>query len=188
MKIAFTGTSSTGKTTLIKELFKNDDFKSYKLNFSTTDARSLLNDMGAKQMDLMTDAQRITFQKLYFQKKKEQEFEKDNFIVDRSFVDVASYWLVRECKNDISFANKNDLLMKSKAFSTEYDIHFYFPYGIIPFEADGYRSENDKQRQEIGVQIHTFLNEWQLKYVSLNTANLSERVKIVMETLQGLKP
>jgi nicotinamide riboside kinase len=187
MKIAFTGTSSTGKTTLINELFKHDDFKSYKLSFSTTDARSLLNDMGAKQMDLMTDAQRITFQKLYFQKKKEQELEKNNFIVDRSFVDVASYWLVRECKNDIALANENDLLLKSKALSMEYDVHFYFPYGVIPFEADGYRSENDNQRKEIGVQIHTFLNKWQLKYVSLDIADLSERVKIVIKTLQGLK-
>lgn len=187
MKIAFTGTSSTGKTTLIKELFKHGDFKSCNLNFSTTDARSLLDNMGAKQMDLMTDTQRMTFQKLYFQKKKEQELEKNNFIVDRSFVDVASYWLVRECKNDISLANKNDLLVESKELSMKYDIHFYFPYGIIPFEADGYRSENDKQRQEIGVQIHTFLNEWNLKYVSLDTDNLSERVKIVIETLQGLK-
>jgi len=187
MKIAFTGTSSTGKTTLIKELFKNDEFESYNLNFSTTDARLLLDNMGAKQMDLMTDTQRMTFQKLYFRKKKEQELEKDNFIVDRSFVDVASYWLVRECKNDISLANENNLLIQSKEFSTRYDIHFYFPYGIIPFEADGYRSENDKQRQEIGIQIYTFLNEWNLKYISLDTENLSERVKIVIETLQGLK-
>jgi len=187
MKIAFTGTSSTGKTTLIRELFKYDEFKSHKLTFSTTDARSLLKDMGAKQMDLMTDAQRMTFQKLYFQKKQEQELNKDNFIVDRSFVDVASYWLIRECKNDISIANKNDLLIKSKAFSMKYDMHFHFPYGIIPFEADGYRSENDKQRKEIGTQIHTFLKEWKLKYISLNMVDLTKRVEIVMEALRDLK-
>ena len=187
MRIAFTGTSSTGKTTLIKELFKHDEFKSYNMNFSTTDARSLLDNMGAKQMDLMTDAQRMTFQKLYFEKKKEQELEKDNFIVDRSFVDVASYWLVRECKNDISLANENNLLLQSKKFSMRYDMHFYFPYGIIPFEADGYRSENDNQRQEIGTQIHTFLNEWNLKHIILDTDNLFDRVKIVLETLRGLK-
>ena len=187
MKIAFTGTSSTGKTTLIKELFKYDDFKSYNLNFSTTDARSLLNNMGAKQMDLMTDSERIAFQKLYFQKKREQELGKDNFIVDRSFVDVASYWLVRECKSNVSLANENDLLIKSKVFSMKYDIHFYFPFGLIPFESDGYRSQNNSQRKKIGVQIHTFLNEWQLKYISLDTKDLTKRVEIVMDTLRDLK-
>lgn len=185
MKIAFTGNSSTGKTTLIKELFKYNDFKSFKLSFFTTDARSLLNAMGAKQMDLMTNTETIAFQKLYFQKKRDDELGKDNFIVDRSFVDVASYWLIRECKNDFSLAK--DLVMKSKVLSMKYDIHFYFPYGIIPFKSDGYRSENEIQRKEIGSQIKIFLDEWNLRYISLDTSDLKKRVEIVMYTLQGLK-
>jgi nicotinamide riboside kinase len=184
MRIAFSGTASTGKTTLIKELFKHKEFNQYNLKFLTTDARSILDSLGFKQMDLMTKEQTRHFQRIYFQKKIEIESNKKNIIVDRSFADVASYWLVRECDNNISIAG--ELIDKACRLSKEYDLHFYFPYGIIPFEDDGYRSRNETQRNQIGEQIKLFLNEWKIKFVQIDTDSLEKRVGIVLEQLSFL--
>lgn len=84
----------------------------------------------------MTREQTIHFQKIYFKRKKLIEVKEENFIVDRSFVDVASYWLVRECDNNLEIAN--ELINEAKILSKSYDLHFYFPYGLISFEDDGY--------------------------------------------------
>ena len=184
MKIAFTGTASTGKTTLIKELYKNNEFNQFKLEFLTTDARSILDSLGFKQMDFMTKFQTKQFQEIYFQKKIKNEIDKDNIIVDRSFVDVASYWLIRECENNVALAGK--LIEDSCKQSKKYDLHFYFPYGIIPFEDDGYRSRNESQRKQIGEQIKKFLDEWGIKYVLLDTDDLDEKVGIVISQLRFL--
>jgi nicotinamide riboside kinase len=184
MRIAFTGTAATGKTTLIKELFNCSEFDQFKLAFLTTDARSILSSLGFKQMDLMTKEQTIFFQKLYFEKKQKTESNAVDFIVDRSFVDVASYWLVRDCNNDISLAK--EIIDDACKFSKKYDLHFYFPHGIIPFEDDGYRSKNEFQRKQIDEQIKLFLEEWGIKYVQLDAFDLNERVKIVINELNQL--
>jgi len=184
MRIAFTGTASTGKTTLIKELFKRAEFKQFELIFLTTDARYILDSLGFKQMDLMTKEQKKYFQQIYLEKKIDLESNRNNIIVDRSFVDVASYWLVRECDNDISLAGK--LVDDASRLTKKYDLHFYFPYGIIPFEDDGYRSRDEEQRKQIGEQIKHFLEEWGIKYVQMNTPILSERVNMVLTQLNSL--
>lgn len=184
MKIAFVGTSSTGKTTLITELFKHKDFKNFKLEFLTTNARGILNSMGFNQMDFMSNEQRKKFQYIYFEKKCQGEKNKSNFITDRSFVDVASYWLVRECNYNLLMAE--ELLTKSETLSKKYDLHFYFPYGIIPFQPDGYRSENENQRKEIGDQMKHFLVDWGIRHVSLDTDILKERVQMVINEIKKI--
>jgi nicotinamide riboside kinase len=183
MKIALTGSTSTGKTTLVRELYKNDEFKRYNLEFLTVDARSILDSLGFKQMDLMTKEQTREFQKICFRTKKEIELGKDNFIVDRSFIDVASYWLVREWDYDMN--NAKNLIDESRILAWQYDLHFYFPYGIIPFEADGYRSNDENQREAIDIQIKKFLIEWNIDFVSLNTIYMADRVNIVIKEMRN---
>jgi nicotinamide riboside kinase len=184
MKIAFTGTSSTGKTTLVKALFDHEDFRRFDLKFLTVDARSILDELGFKQMDLMPKDEVVLFQKLYFERKIKMEFDVEDIIVDRSFVDVASYWLVRDCENQLDRAK--NLVDESYSYSMKYDLHFYFPYGIIPFVDDGYRSKNERQRKTVGDQIKCFLDDWNIKYVQLDTPCLDERVKIVIQELLTL--
>ena len=184
MRIAFTGTASTGKTTLINELFKKKEFLDYQLIFLKTDARSILDSMGFRQMDLMNIEQTQIFELRYFDLKKENETNNSNFITDRSFVDGASYWLNRDCANDLSLANS--FINKSCRLSLQYDLHFYFPYGIIPFEGDGYRSENETLRKNIGDSIKLFLDDWSIKYIPLSTANLNDRVDIVLNELKKI--
>jgi nicotinamide riboside kinase len=184
MKIAFTGTASTGKTTLVNELLKNEEFKRFKLKFVTTDARSILESLGFKQMDLMTKQQRIDFQKFYFEKKKELESNIDNYITDRSFVDVASYWFIRDLNGKQS--PKDKIIEEARIISKSYDLHFYFPYGIIPFDNDGYRSKDEIQRKEIGTQIFKFLKEWGISYIELNESDINKRVQRVIDVLNQL--
>lgn len=185
MRIAFTGTASTGKTTLINEVLKYDEFKMLNLEFVPTDARLILDSMGFKSMDKMSVEQTSIFQKKYFYKKIDLEHNRKSFITDRSFIDIASYWLIRDCNNDFSKASQLIEVARNKSFN--YDIHFYFPYGIIPFEDDGYRSRNEHQREQIGKQIIKFCIDWKINYITLDTPDLQKRVKVVLNTINSLR-
>src|SRR4051812_17933176 len=96
MRIAFTGTSSTGKTTLARELMRVPEFANVVGTFLTEDARALLRELAHKSMDTMSRDELRRFQEEYFQRKAKKEQGAGSFLVDRSFVDVAAYWLVRD--------------------------------------------------------------------------------------------
>ncbi len=185
MKIAFTGTASTGKTTLINELYKIEKFKNLNIEFITADARSILESMGYMQIDEMSASQVKLFQRQYLQKKIYLEENKNDFITDRSYIDIAAYWLVRDCNDD--FEKAKEVLEISKKKVQEYDIHFYFPYGVIPFEDDGYRSRNEEFRKKIGDQIENFCIDWNINFITINTPDIKERIKIVLDYIKKIK-
>lgn len=185
MKVAFTGASSTGKTTLAKALFKDIGIKRVLCEHLSVNARTILNDMGHKSMDKMTKAQLQKFQLLYLDRKLLLEKDKESFLVERSFVDVAAYWIERdsiEAPNNITEL----LLEKYKNQSKKYDLHVYFPFGVIPFEEDGYRSMDIKSHFRIDARILQLLSQWKLQPVlTLNYPELSKRLSTVADWVKS---
>jgi len=184
MKIAFTGASSTGKTTLIKELISDPKFKDFNLVHLPTDARKILNSLGHKSMDLMTAKDTRQFQIHYHREKTNLELRASNFITDRSYVDIASYWQIRD--NNGILASSDEMLQECKNSSNIYDHHFYFPTGIIPFEDDGYRSIDLELNNKIGDQILQNLLGWNLQFSTIEIKNIDDRKKLVLDILKEI--
>jgi len=187
MKIAFTGTSSTGKTTLAVRLIKNPEFTSKVPEFVAVDARALLDELGFRSMDKMTRGQSREFQQLYFRRKIEIESGRESFLTDRSFVDIAAYWVCRDTF-DLSEAEQRLLLDPCRHATKKYDIHFYFPSGLIVFEHDGYRSDDIEFHMRIDRCILRYLVEWQIPYVTIVESDINKRIETVLGVVKDLRP
>src|SRR5687767_1398953 len=183
MKIALTGSSSTGKTTLINYLAKNVTFQSLIKTHVTADARKLLNEMGCQNTDLMSSDDLRKFQIAYVNHKWSLEEFADSYITERSFIDCAAFWLQRDnltCKDDRHLW----LVNLCHEYSKRYDLHFYLPFGLIKFEADGYRSTNLELHKRVDQQILQFLKKWKIKYYTLSMASLEERASVVLKAIR----
>ena len=183
MKIALTGSNSTGKTTLAKQLLEDSFISPLIKKYIPTDARALLDEMGCHNIDIMSQNQLRKFQISYFNKKKKLENGEDNYITDRSFIDIAAYWAQRDAYNT-SKETQNHLIIPCKEEARKYDIHIYLPFGLIKFESDGYRSENIEHHKAIDIQIKSFLEKWNLKYIILETPDIPERIRLVRDAIR----
>lgn len=99
MKLALTGSSSTGKTTLIMSVLSHLLASNSNIIFCAPDARQLLKDLGHSSMDRMSRTEMREFQLLYYLNKTLIEEDRNNFITDRSFVDIAAHWLNRATRH-----------------------------------------------------------------------------------------
>jgi len=183
MKIAFTGSSSTGKTTLAKRLMGVEAFSDRVGDFITEDARSLLCSLGHSSMDNMNREELRAFQQLYFKQKAEHEMNQTRFLVDRSFVDVAAYWLVRDAF-DLPTVDQSEFENICRAIACAYDLHIHFPIGQIPFTSDGYRSEDVDFHRRIAEMIELLLAKWNVNFVSIISADLDSRTQQVLNAVE----
>jgi nicotinamide riboside kinase len=185
MKIALTGASSTGKTTLADSLMKEPGFRQQVDDFLTTNARGLLERMGHKSMDRMRRDELLQFQREYLALKQQMEGERDRYLTDRSFVDVAAYWLRRDAI-ELGPEQREELVEVCRVAAQRYDLHVYCPFGVVEFKPDGYRSEDLRHHREIGEQIASFLSEWGVRFITLDTADHGERVARVLAEIRAL--
>lgn len=176
MKIAFTGTSSTGKTTLANRLMALPSFVEIVGEFVKEDARSLLRSLGHTSMDDMSRSELRTFQELYLEQKSTNERRRNRFLVDRSYADVAAYWLVRD-SFDLPKEKQRSFERRCCELAQGYDLHVYFPFGQIPFRSDGYRSEDLDFHRRIDEKIHELLQEWDLTLIEISSSDLDSRLR-----------
>lgn len=184
MRIALTGTSSTGKTTLAHQLMATSAFTNIIPNLITEDARQLLRSLGHRSMDVMTPAELRQFQQLYLEKKIATEFQRSDYLVDRSYVDVAAYFLVRDSR-EMDTASVQSYVETCRVHALDYDLHFFLPYGRIPFKLDGYRSEDLAFHAAIDRQIQTLLEQWNIYTVRVSALDIGDRVREVLRVLSG---
>lgn len=178
MKIALTGCSSTGKTTLAKRLVDIPPLTGHR--FLPGDARGLLYEMGislqaASQDDLMQ------FQRTYLAQKRRREEGCANYVVDRSYVDVAAYWVAY----GLSTGGEDGFIRTCHSLAVQYDLHCYFPPDLLPFDADGFRGDDRDRRATVDRCIREFLEMWQLRFVSISTDEISTRLAAVESALVG---
>lgn len=183
MKIAIVGSSSVGKTTLAKAIVSAEE--ALNLSYLNADARRLIANLGYKNIDDIPQSQRQLFQLKYLDEKIQLEENMDNYISDRSYVDIAAYWVIRDAIDEPE-SRKETMVERCKILAQHYDLHIFLPFGIIPFEYDGYRSKNIKQDQQISNQILCFLEKWKLDYIIINEIDFSKRLKIAVDKIREL--
>lgn len=185
MRIALTGASSTGKTTLANALVSDSEFQKYATKIIKVDARRIIESYGCRNIDEMTRDQLQDFEINYFAIKKTLEDSEQDYLAERSFIDIAAFWIVRDTW-DLTPQVQNRLLEPCRIENMRYDLTVYLPFGLFPFEYDGYRSELLDFHKAIDKQILNFLNEWKMPFVSLYDIQIRQRVMKVMDTIRSI--
>lgn len=85
----------------------------------------------------MNLSQKRAFQIHYLERKLALESSETDYITDRSFLDVAAYWIEY---NQMNHESRHWFIEKCRKNAARYDAHFYFPVGLLPLEADGFRT------------------------------------------------
>lgn len=176
MKIAFTGASSTGKTTTALSL--NDFFYSQKIKITSVDARKMLTEKGYKNVGEISPEKYILFQEDYLAKKIELEKDLNSFCAERSYIDILAYAIAGSAIDE-NKAKHNNLYHLCKKYTSTYVMHFYFPFGLIPFQKDGYRHNSIENHEKVDYLIKKFLQEWDVPFITLKETDLVKRSHII---------
>jgi len=177
MKVAFTGTSSTGKTTTAVRLAKSGILSKLKLHhLEFPDTRKCLD----KRVDKLSDVEKLAYQQQRFDDKLRCESVCDEYIVERSYVDLLAY------RSLISPYPSIDEINMHIQQARKYSIHFFFPHGVIPYEGDGFRPSNEYS-VDISNRIQEILNSHEINYVTLNDIKIELRCKIVENEIFKIK-
>ena len=171
MRVVLCGSHSTGKTTLLphfpelkiipefaRELFK----KGYPLNQKTTQEG----------------------QTLIFNKSLEALLTEDNFIADRSLIDVYAYTINSEnyIETWTKFYMHNNILRHFH----KYDKVIYVP--IVPevdLAMDGVRDADQEYRKKIDTDIQYYLRNFKVPYYTLQSVSIEDRVAEVKRIIYG---
>lgn len=177
MKIAFTGTSSTGKTTTALRLEHSGILSGLGLRLlRPPDTRRSLK----KTVSALSDTEKLAFQTQRFCEKSSQEDSEDNFLVERSFVDLLAYrYLITPNPSKEEIDQHINLAKK-------YLLHFFFPYGVIPYEADGFRPDKEYSVL-ISTKIQEIMDFYEISYISLIDSSLEARCDIICTEILKFK-
>ncbi len=182
MRIAFTGTSSTGKTTLADRIMSDPQYTSWGGTFITANARGLLMELGYKSADDMTVSQRRELQFKYLERKIEREKSETSYFTDRSVIDIAAYWLEY---NKLPADQYDEFVSRCRSEVARYDIHLYFPAGLIPIEMDGFRSVDMDSHSRVDGHIQSLLVDWGVRYIPLCEVDIELRTKSFFSIING---
>lgn len=181
MRIAFTGACSTGKSTLAESITSDSTLLAKAGIFITADARRILRELGHTNVDAMSIEEKRQFQFAYLERKLLLELGRTHYFTDRSFVDLASYWI--EYLGG-TLSDQDEYIAQCRSAATRYDAHFYFPSALIPLQSDGYRSTDEASRTRTDVIIKEILQAWNIPAVELSILDLDTRRAQVAEVLQ----
>ena len=177
MKIAFTGASSTGKTTTAQELFNSGLLAQLDIEI----IRPLNTRAGlTKKIDDLSHQERIAYQQKRFDEKKILEKNRANFITERSFIDLLAY------RYAIIPTPTQDEIDEHVELANEYTVHFFFPHGLFPYELDGTRPDYSYSLN-ISRKIEEIMHSNHIKYIPLESNSLDKRCEIIANEILNLK-
>jgi len=176
VKIALSGSASTGKTTLANAI-------SEKLNILAIPefAREVAKDMKVKNLREMTPLQSFEFQTRVFERKKKLEEQTETFIADRSTADNLAYYLRWACRDIEDGRNKAYVDWCINHLKT-YDLVVLLPWNAIPLEDDGFRSAKVYYQYEIHCLTRGILVDNNIKHYIMTETDPDERV-LILENL-----
>lgn len=175
MKIAITGAQSTGKSTLLNYIKKDDDLKGFEF------LDELTRQIAAKGININEEGGNFT--QIFTVTIHAENVIKKHFISDRCALDALVYtkWLHVNGKVDkwiLDYAEgvASEVLPK-------YDYIFYLP-AEIPIEDDGIRSADVSFRDEVLELFEYYIKAYKLNVVTL-TGSVAERAKQFKRKLRG---
>lgn len=172
MKIVLTGGSSTGKTSLANELYRQKLIQ----NLLYVDIKKIILEMGYNNIDDINDNIFLEFQKKVFLQRKTLEDSFDNYVSDRSFIDGLAYLMAKNIdpKPFIKIYMKNIL---------QYDYIFYLPGNCIPYQNNNFRSHSTHFNELVDTNIKKLLLKNNIKYYTLNEPNFDKRIKAIKDII-----
>jgi GTPase SAR1 family protein len=174
MKIGFCGTISVGKTTLVNELGKLQEFKDYEI---ITERSKYLKNLG---VPLNTDST-ILGQTLFLAERA-KELLTPNIITDRTIIDVMAFSLASHSMNYLSSVPFCDFACNLISY---YDYIFYVSPEGVDIEDNGVRETNSEYRKLIDEKIQNviLINRHRIKKYHEISGNIEERIKTVKESI-----
>ena len=184
MRIAFTGSGGTGKTTLLTEINKE-----LQLPVIGEGIREWLKEHDFKDFKGMTIHHVVQMQEDTLKRKMDIESELQAFVSDRTTVDNLCYalrwigsldpeydtWMAQYITHAMNHANKN------------YDIIFMLPWGVVPLEKDGTRSSKQwyQYMMQNIIERHIYMLERPMVY-EVMSETLEDRVVECLKIVKGV--
>jgi len=179
MKIAFTGASGTGKTTLAKYVSETFD-----LPLNPVGCRSTLKEMGFADIPAMEAAgSRARFQERLSTRKFIWESDRTDFVTDRSGFDDLAYAML-ECPLDI----QHDQIWRARRMLEDVDLIFWCPISVYQkLDGDPNRKVSSRYHAAFEQLLETVLDQYWSKVVRINSAELEHRKSQVAHEIDQFK-
>ena len=174
MKIAFVGTMSVGKSTLVNALKKHSLFKDYKF---FTERSKYLRDLG-----IPLDGQSTLNGQIIFMAERANELMNNKFIADRSVIDVMAF---TNLSSKISHVEKLCFEDLSCYLIEQYDYIFYISPKNMPLENNGVRTVNVNYRNMLDEQIKKIIEYYrdETQVFEIEGMGVDERVEFVVNSI-----
>lgn len=184
LKLAFTGSHSTGKTTLLSDI-RSELENEIKVNYITEVARGIIRRGYPLNMDANVDSY-VHYINDQLNAEIANMKECSLFISDRTLLDPVAYAVVNAklprpyIPDYFIDMMKNVWLLEQK----KYDLYVYFPVEF-PMDFDGVRPFDEKYRNDIDEAIRYLLEENRINHITIS-GNREKRKKIMIETIHQL--
>lgn len=174
MRIALSGVQCTGKSTLLKEMEKLPEFKSYEIIYEVV--RKMMNEIKINEDGDKNTQEKILDAHLY-------NLKPENVITDRCIVDCIAYGVYGHKHGNISTDDFAKFITRAGSHLRDYDVIFYIR-PEFEMQDDGVRSLNTKFRDEVQGYFEEIIKE--LDNVVILSGSVEERMKTIMETFRSL--
>ncbi len=150
MRIAISGASGTGKTTLARALAEH-----YQLPINPIGARDVAKEMGFDNpYDVDQAGKRVEFQGRLFEAKRQWEMEHDSFISDRSYLDNLTY-----CALHMAEHVTEEMVERFMVAMERYDVVFVLKSEDFQQLDDGIRQTNPRYHRLYDLILRSFISE-----------------------------
>jgi len=175
VKIAFVGTSHTGKTTLF-EFYRQKLGNDSKIAF-VKEASRLFFQTNAVDNRFSAETQGKIQEIILKNEKEAHKLRSAIILCDRSVIDAVVYVRAQGDKQ-----GAEQLLRKIQFWLPTYDKFLLFDPADIPYRKDSVRQEDEQTRQRFHKAFLDFFSETGISY-ELISGNLEERIKKIDEVL-----
>ena len=182
MRIYFSGSESSGKTTLARYTAKK-----YKLDFLPETARTVLAEQELDINNMRADIDMADkYQRLVFDRQIKEEQKLTSFVADRSLIDVIAYSLQYSTIGH-SLYFSDELTQYIKALRSEGAIVFFVRPSKSTLHNDGAR-ETVSWEKAVGIDatMKTLFNLIDIDYYQIHTDSAQERTQIINQVLSTI--
>jgi len=172
MRIGLCGTVSVGKTTLVNELAKLEQFKDY---YTSTERSKYLRDLG---IPLNTDS--TVLGQFIFLAERSSELLHENLITDRTIWDVCAFTLSAK---SITEYEKRKIVEAGMLIKDYYDVVVYVSPEGVNIEDNGVRETDMEYREKIDKVINLALYEYPPTKLIKVKGTTQERIDIILSNI-----